>query len=900
MSSSPGISYNLKENFIKSVGRFQNRIAIESRISDKKKTISYSELGERVKRLAFFLSTLGVKKQDNVAVILENRPEWGITFFALSYLGAVAVPLDSRLSQKDIKNILIESETKIVFISKENLSSCGFLKDFECVKKIVVVGLEEEQGKFIPFPVGKEPIPKNFGDVSIEPDDLALILYTSGTTDMPKGVMLTHKNLCANFKSLEESRLFSHKDVFLSILPLYHSYPLMITLITPILKGAKIVYVPSDWPERLVEYLKRSNATMLIAVPQIFHMMHAKIMKKIENLPLLARLYVEAITRLGLSRIFLRKFKNAFGKRLRFFASGGAKLDKTVAKDFFRFGIKILEGYGLTETSPVVSFNPLKRPKIGSIGKTLQDIKIKIVNPDVDGIGEITIQGPNVMKGYYKHEEKTKAAIKDGWFYSGDLGYRDKDEYFYITGRSKEVIVLSSGKNIYPDEVERHYSSSPYVKEMCVMGVMKKKGRSNIEYLHAIVVPDFEFFKERGEINLRKVIKNTFEVLSRDLPSYRHIVGFTVTQDPLPRTLLGKIKRYEVEKKFLPLILDEDRKEEEVSFEEKDLLESDVAKELISCTKDALEIKGPIHLSDSVELDLGVDSLGRVELLCAIEKHFNIELPEEMVAGEIFTVKDLLLKIEEALKKRHKHPKAHPTETKATSWPEILKEPLPKEFQKKILLHPGWFDYVLTFLVKGSLNLFFRIFYNLEVEDSHKIPKKGPYVLCVNHTSFLDGFIVGVGVPFRTELHLFFIAFRRYFTVPIIRNLVKRARIIPIDATEIVEAMQGSSFILKHNKALCIFPEGERSIDGELNEFKKGIGIIAKELGVSLVPSCIKGAYQAWPRTQRFPKLHPIKIRFGDPVSPDTLIQKGLKLGAKDEYEAIAMALKQVCQNLES
>jgi len=336
MSNNPGISYNLKENFIKSVGCFQNRIAIENRISEKKETISYTELGERVKRLAFFISTLGVKKQDNVAIILENRPEWGITFFALGYLGAVAVPLDSRLPQKDIKNILIESETKIVFISKENLSSCGFLKDFECVKKIVVVGLEEEQGKFIPFPVEKEILPEGFEGTRIEPDDLALILYTSGTTDTPKGVMLTHKNLCANFNSLNKTRLFLHRDVILSILPLYHSYPLMITLIIPILKGAKVVYVPSDWPERLVEYLKKVDATMLIAVPQVFHMMHARIMKKIESLPLLARLYVEAISRLGLSRIFLRKFKNTFGKRLRFFASGGAKLDATVAKDFFR------------------------------------------------------------------------------------------------------------------------------------------------------------------------------------------------------------------------------------------------------------------------------------------------------------------------------------------------------------------------------------------------------------------------------------------------------------------------------------------------------------------------------------------------------------------------------------
>jgi len=642
---------------------------------------------------------------------------------------------------------------------------------------------------------------------------------------------------------------------------------------------------------------------MFIAVPQIFHMMHSKIMKKIEGLPPLARLYIELASRLGLSKVFLRKFKNAFGKDLRFFVSGGAKLDATVAKDFFRFGIKVLEGYGLTETSPVASFNPLRKQKIGSIGKPVPDVKINIVNKDVDDVGEITIQGPNVMKGYYKDEAKTKKAIRDSWFYSGDLGYMDKDGYIYITGRSKEVIVLSSGKNIYPEEVEKHYSTTPYVREMCVMGVLKKKGRGNIEYLHAVVVPDFEFFKERGEINLRNVIKNSFENLSKDLPSYKRIVGFTVTQEVIPRTLLGKIKRYELQKKFLPIILDEGEKEKEVPFEEKELLESDTAKELISCVKDALDIKTPVHLSDSIELDLGVDSLGRVELLCAIEKRFNIDIPEEMVAGEIFTVKDLFLKIDSAIKKARQgaktvlQDKGHAAD-RAISWPEILKGPLPDEFQKKILLSPGWLDYVFAFLVKGSINIFFRIFYKLRVEDSDKIPKKGPYVLCVNHTSFLDGLIVAAGVPFRIELSLFFIAFRRYFIFPVIRNLVRRTRIIPIDAAQIIEAMKASCFILKHNKALCIFPEGERSIDGEVKEFKKGIGIIAKELDIPLVPVYIEGAFHAWPRAQRFPKLHPIKIKFGDSVSPDILIQKGLSLGAKDDYEAIAAGIREECKNL--
>lgn len=870
--------YSLSENFVKSVGQFQDKIAIESKIANRYETLTYRQLGDRVKSLAYFISTLGIKKSDKVAIILENRPEWPIAFFALSYIGAVAVPLDPQLPERDIKDILADSGARLAFVSKRNQTSYGFLEG-----QIAVITIEE---------IKEVPPPEEFKKADIDPDDLMVILYTSGTTDAPKGVMLTHKNLCANFNSVESVKLFSYRDVVLSILPLYHSYPLMTTLIVPVLLGAKVVYVASDWPEKLVDYLKEARVSIFFGVPQIFYMMHNRMMKRLKEVSALSRLYIRLVTNLHLARILLPRLKNAFGKDLRFFACGGAKLDKTIAGDFLRLGFKILEGYGLTETAPIVSFNPLRRPKIGSVGIALPHVRLKIVNKRMDGTGEIAIQGPNVMKGYYKNETKTREVIKDGWLLSGDIGYIDKQGYLYITGRLKEVIVLSSGKNIYPEEIERHYSITPYVKEMCVMGVLKQKGKGRIEYLYAVVVPDLEFFKRRGEMNIRVVIKNVFENLSKDLPSYKHVMGFTVTQDSLPRTVLGKIKRYEVEKKFMPLILKEQRGEEEkIMPEEKGLFESGITRQLIDCIKDTLNIKTPVRLHDSIELDLGVDSLGRVELMLAVERCFNIDIPEEMIAGEIFTVKDLLLKVEELIKEEPQREKGH--EERPILWPEILKQPLPFEFQKKILLYPGWIDYIFTFLVQGSIKIFFRIFYNLKIEGAQRIPERGPYILCVNHTSFLDGFIVAAGVPLRTELHLFFIGFRRYFIAPIVRNLVRRARVIPIDATQIVEAMQASCFILTHNKALCIFPEGERSIDGGVKEFRKGIGIISRELNVPLIPVLVKGAFEAWPRAQRFPRLHPIEIKFGDPLSPDILIQKGMRVGASDEYEAISLSIRE-------
>jgi len=880
------VVYNLNHNFAKSVERNKGGMAIEVLPDDRNRSMSYGDLYNKVRDFAYFVSSQGIKKSDRVALILENQPEWPVVFFALSYVGAVAVPLDPSMPDKNIKAILADSGAKHVFISGENQKLLAALKD-------LVTVIATEKVKTIEAPEG-------FSPVDIDPDDLMVILYTSGTTDLPKGVMLTHKNLCANFNSLYQMEVFSERDVILSLLPLYHSYSLMTTLIAPIFSGSKVVYAPSDWPEKLTDYMKQTDATIFLGVPQIFHMMHSRMMKKLESAEGLAKLYVKLAISLRLTKILMPKIRKAFGKRLRFFISGGARLDPVVAGDFFKLGFKILEGYGLTETSPVASMNPLKKPKIGSIGRPIPDVELKVINQDASGVGEIAIKGPNVMKGYYRNEAKTMEVIKEDWFLSGDLGYSDKEGYFYITGRSKEMIVLSSGKNIYPEEIEKHYSSTPYIKEMCVLGVLKESSSGGkLEYLHAVVVPDLEFFKERGEMNIRRVIKSTFDNLSKDLPAYRHIMGFTVTQENLSRTVLGKLKRYEIEKKFMPIILDEKEKEKVVTPEDKELSKSENAQKLIKCIRDALDIKGPVRLNDSIELDLGVDSLGSVELLLAIEKCFGIEFPEEMVAGEIFTVKDVLARVEEMLgEKRQTSGIKHQWEGKVASWPDIIRQPLADGFQSKILLKTGWFDYVLAFLIKGSINVFFRVFYNLRVEGTHRIPKKGPYVLCANHTSFLDGFIVTAGVPFKTQLDLFFIGFRRYFIVPIVRDMVRRARIIPIDATQIVEAMQASHFILTNNKALCIFPEGERSIDGEVKEFKKGIGIIARELGMPLVPVYIRGAFEAWPRTKPLPRYCPIKIIFGEPVLPEVLMKQGLALGAKDEYGAICTALREKMTDL--
>ncbi len=434
-------SYGLGENFADSARKNRKKIAIESKQNPEKQTLTYSELLSRVEALASYLAVNGVKQGDKVSIILPNGPDWPVIFFALSYLGSIAVPLDPAFSEKDIRNIIDDSGAKFVYTSDKDRKLATFLSNLNGVDKVITPALRAS---------GETRNEKYFKPLKVKPDNLMVILYTSGTTDLPKGVMLTHKNLYSNYNSLKALNIFSPKDVILSVLPLYHSYAMMATMILPIFLGAKIVYAPEDWPEKLRQYIKESRTSIFIGVPQIFHMMHNRMTRKRRETDSFKARFFKILMRFGVVRVF--------GRRLRFFVSGGAKLDKKVTGEFLKLGFKILEGYGLTETSPVASLCPVNKIRPGSIGHPIPDVKMTIKEPDNNGIGNIAIKGPNVMKGYYNKPDKTEEVLKDGWFLSGDLGYKDGDGYFYITGRLKEVIVLSSGKNIYPEEVEKQYS----------------------------------------------------------------------------------------------------------------------------------------------------------------------------------------------------------------------------------------------------------------------------------------------------------------------------------------------------------------------------------------------------------------------------------------------------------
>lgn len=910
--------YTLPDKLREVIDRFPDKTIMQIKRGDGYLRYTYKEFYETSRSITHALLEAGIKKGDRAAIVLENRPEWGMIYFGILLAGGITIPIDHQSNREEIKFILSDSESKWVFTSLNHLS---LFETATSLQKIVVLDHEsrclEDFGQRVsekcidlsrimsssPDSVRTEPLPE------VSPQDIASILYTSGTTGRPKGVMLTYENFYSNFQSIDKLKLFSDKDNVLSILPLHHSFPFMVNLIIPLFSQSRITYVSSLKSDELLECMRETGVTVLTGVPQLFYMFYRHIFDGIKRIPFLIRIpllgaieifaLARKFTGINLARLALSKIHRVFGKKLRFFACGGAKLNEETARFLVKIGFTILEGYGLTETSPVVTFNPLKKQKIGSVGKVIPDVELRIDEPDEHGIGEVLIRGHNVMQGYYKQEEETRKVLKDNWFYSGDLGYPDKQGYLYLTGRKKELIVLSSGKNISAEEVESHYAKSPFIKELCVLAT----GEREEEKLMAVIVPDLDYYRKAGEVNIYGMIKWDLENLSGQYPPYKRIMGFIVATQDLPRTRLGKLKRFEIKDKYSDELVGmrSGKAVEEIPLADEDLkiLSSDIGKKTIEALGKEAKLARPVRLDDHLEIDLGIDSLGRVELMVALENILKVDIPDPVMT-KIFTARELVFEIEKLiLKKKPQGKEVLSVRPRAALWNDILNTDPDKGIIEKIDLSPGWMARIFTLLTCGILYIIFRTIWQFKVSGIKNLPQNEALIFCPNHGSYLDGFLIAASAPRWLKKHMFFLGFRGYFEVPIIRNIIKLIKIISIDpGARLVDAMQACAYILRNGKTACIFPEGVRSIDGEIKEFKKGIGILAKELRIRLVPVYISGSYESWPRTNRFPRPRPITVVFGRPHDVEELKKEGIRSGAKDDYEAIALGIREEVMKL--
>lgn len=905
--------HTLTEQLTKAVKKTPNNIALQIKKSNGYEKYTYQDLYNNAQSISQNLVNLGIKKNDRIAIILENEPKWSFIYFGILYAGAIAVPLDPQSTPENLKYFFKDSECKIAFTSTS-------------FKKIVSLASEESQTLQNIILINSNPSPHELNEKIIhyselkntpssdqiiidnETNDIASIIYTSGTTDKPKGVMLTHNNFYSNFCSIEKLNIFKETHNFISILPLHHSFPFMVTLIIPLFTNNKITYVSSLKQEEIINCMQETNVTILAAVPQFFYLFHQAILNKIKKLNPLLRIpllglingfnKIKSFSSINLNKILLSKIHRTFGKKLKYFVCGGAKLDEETELFFNKIGFTLIQGYGLTETSPIVSLNPIEKIKIGSAGKTIQNVKIKVIAPNKDGVGEIAIQGPNVMKGYYKKEQETSSLLHNNWLHTGDLGYLDQEGYLFLKGRKKELIILSSGKNISPEEVEKHYLQSPFIKEICVLLACK----NNEEKLSAVIVPDFEYFKKTGESDIHNTIKIELDSLSKNYPIYKSIMGFIITKNDLSRTRLGKLQRHKIKNDYFDELVNKHYKKhpkENLDHEETKILSLPVYKNITDIISKIKSQDNHINLNDHLSIDLSLDSLSRIELFSTLEKHFAIIIPEHLMT-KISSVKELVLTVNQLIEEQKPDSFQKVTYANENMWKEILNDKPNKEITDKIDLSPNWLAWLFYKTFCKVISAIFKAVWRLKAYDTKNLPKNKPFILCPNHTSYLDAFLILAAIPNHIRKNIFFMGFHTFFSAPIIRNIIKTCRIIPIDpAVNSIDAMQTCSHVLKNRKPLCIFPEGARSGNGKLQNFKKGIGILAKELDIPLLPVYIDGAFEALPRDRSIPRFNKVKIIFGKPIDPEILKIDGLDLNSKDDYEAIAKGIRAHVEKLQ-
>ena len=862
--------------------------AIYFKKSENYEFITYQKLQIESLKLGKYLIDKGIKKGDAVAIVMENHPNWPTAFMGIMYCGAKAVPLSPQQEVSELNNFFIHSQVKQILTSA---SLYPKIKEFLKDENISITCLDsedtvEELGSYR----RKEIFPPQIGA-----EEAACIIYTSGTTQRPKGVVLTHKNLLSNVNSLKESGLVTSKDCFISLLPLYHTYPLMVNLILPLLLAAKISYPPHIELNQMVDCIQKTEVTVLTVVPKLLSMFHQKIKKAIE-LSYFKKMAIETLLYLSLplkkclkinpAKIVLKELHAKFGKQFRLIISGGAKLKSEIARDLHKWGFMVLEGYGLTETSPVVSFNIPSRFKIGSTGKSIPGVEIEINQPDETGSGEISIKGENVFSGYFKEEKLYQETVKNGWFFTGDLGYMDKDGFLYLTGRRKEIIVLSSGKKVNPQEVEQHYSQSPYIEEICLF--LSEPGRNNNEdVLTAVILPDYKQFQDERITQIRDKIRWEIEKLSLVLPAYKRLKKHLIINNSLPKTILGKIKRYEVEKKYAHITEEKEERTKELSPQDLELLASPICGRTLAYF--SAELKRPLNLDDHLELDLGLDSLEQIGLFFGFQDALSVEISEEQFLG-VSTIRGVLKKIKASSE-------AASLKETALNWREILHSPVKEDIKASISLRQSSTAKVINIIFLWMLKFITHTVFPLRVNGKENLPEKGPFILCPNHTSYLDGLILASSLDSSALFKTYFLGFAAYLKHPLIVWTNKLLRLIPIDtASSLMDSLKMCAFILGESKILCMFPEGIRSTNGKLGEFKRGVGILVKELNVPVVPVYIRGTYEAWPFFKRLPKLNKLSLSFGKLLTPGELASGGeYKV---DIYKNIVDNLKREILNL--
>ncbi len=878
---------DLLELFETSTKRHATRVAMRIERDGRKEQYTYADLRELATRAAAFLGSQGVKPGDRVMLFSHNAPEWGMTYFGVLKAGASCIPVDPESSTEEVINFARAGDAAAIVISRKldqehpslrqrlNEEAPGLrVWTFDEVFALPDEQTEDQRIALLPRKVHAQSV--------------ASLIFTSGTTGRPKGVMLSHRNLTSMVSMLSSVFDMSTRDGVLSVLPLHHTFEFSTGFLTPLSRGAQITYLPELTGEALAKAIKNGHVTGMVGVPALWELLHRRIKNKLyERSDWIGRT-AEALIRanawlrekspFNLGPIIFYPIHEGLGGRIRYFISGGSALTEKVQQDFQGLGFTILEGYGLTEASPVLTVTrPENRMLTGSVGKPLPGVQVKIVAPDNSGVGEVIARGPNVMLGYYEDEEATRSTIVERWLYTGDLGKLDDDGNLYLVGRSKEIIVDTNGKNVYPDELEDLYANSPYVKELSIVGLPDGAG----EKVACLVVADDEYDISLSRDELRPRVEEHFREVSASLPYYKRVKVLHFTDIELPRTATRKVKRREVVTMM-----------EQLEQSHKDTRVVSGSEPGTSDTRWLFDVIATVSNRPREEIslnsrlaDLGFDSLMFVELATAIENAGGeISAPERF--NEIQDVRELV----SVVGKRSRAALRSDGQSRVDRRPHDTDE-----------IHIPSFVRAAGNVAGDALQrLLYDRFLKTRYEGRSNIPVHVNFIVAANHSSHLDMGLTKMALG-EAGKDLVALAAADYF----FDNKYKRAvmenftNLVPIERTgSLRQSLRHARSFLDRGYNALIFPEGTRSMTGQMAEFKPVIGYLALASRIGILPIYLVGTYEAMPKGSNIIKSREVGARIGRFLSIEELEDLTQGMARAEAYRLIAALVKHEVENL--
>ena len=891
---------DLLDLFDTSVKRFPTRVVMRIERGGRKEQYTYEDVNELTFRAAGFFAKNGIEGGSRVILFSNNMPEWGMTYFGILKAGATAIPIDPVSSVDEIIAFAKAGEASAIVISPKLAAENPELK--------------AKLGEVFSVKTGKRdacpPVVWTFDEVfeiqseteeakrnallpaKIHSNSIASLIFTSGTTGTPKAVMLSHKNFVNMISMLSSVLDMDITDGVLSVLPMHHTFEFSAGFLTPFSNGTQITYLNELTAEDLARTIENSHVTGLVGVPALWEMLHRRIKTRLrEKGDWIADMadnviefnaWIRDNTPFNLGPIVFFPIHQGMGGKMRYLISGGSALSEKVQKDLHGLGFTVLEGYGLTESSPVLTVaRPGNKLLRGSVGKPLPGVEVKIDKPDENGVGEVLARGQNVMVGYYNNEKATDAVLNDRWLKTGDLGRLDEDGNLFIVGRSKDVIIDSNGKNIYPDEIEDHYGKSPYIKEMSVVGLPDDDGGEKIA---ALVVPDYEHDIALARAEVNKQIELHFREVSASLAFFKRVKLLHITPFELPRTATRKVKRPEVIEMLQTL-------EDRAKSKTKTVVEGKGDDNAVWIRKIVASVSNR-PLSDVVMedklADLGFDSLMFVELQAAVEDAGGrVASPDTL--NEVQSVRELLTAVMRVDKSK-----------------KLIDEPKAEEKKDEDeIVIPSIVRRVGNALVDFATDTLYDGVLNTKIDGESNVPQHVNFIVAPNHTSHIDTGLVkkalGKDVAEQTVAveaadYWFDTKYKRAY----MNNFTT---LVPIERTgSLRQSLRHVTQILNEGYNALIFPEGGRQESGRIAEFKPIIGYLALNQKIGILPIYIWGTYDAFPKGTIIPKSKSLGAKVGAKVGTfleyDELAKMTTGVPNTEAYRLIAARVQHEIENM--